>query len=394
MWTPKGDTIPSLPWKDFQLRKVLMYYDGPRLELLKSKAGQWVLAWWLDGIEDVERWLLVPASEARLVEVLSGLMPTREALEQPEEGHLYLQDLDTRSGEPLMTMQVTASGLDPNALPMQGARLDIPLVGDILRISAKGRAHHLITKIEPAQSASPFVPAKVVGQFLSTLQRLVDSIGQANEGHPTMRAPIPIHLVEKTRLNPIAGFPGSFTFCLETEQEDDMFGESLVRRSLESLFALIDAGENETELSNLLRMLRGRVAKNYDDLLTVISASADSASIRWHEHGLRLHRQAGVSAASAQHIRQIIALSQNTLQEYVHVRGKLQGGNVRTLRFELVDEKTGERISGAVDEMAEEKLEAVRFNSLCDVTLTPRLDVLSATGEERTSYTLVDIHMV
>lgn len=395
MWEPKGQQIPSLPWKDFPFRKVLLYYDGPRLELLRTNAGQNVLLWWLDADESIERWLYLPISASRLAQVLSGAITPRTALEQPEDGYLYLTDLGTITGEPQRTFQATADGLDASVLPAQNTRLGVPISSEILALPLNGRAHQLVAKLKPTDPNSRYVEARVVGQFLSTLQRFVDSIGQAIDGKPSMRGPISSQLLAKTKLNTVAGYPsGSLTVFLESEGQDDLFSDSLVRRSFESMFGLIEAGHDLDKLTEILVKLRGRVAKNYGDLLDIISASTDSAWIGWHEHGTHLQSEAELTAPSASIIREMIAVARKDLQELIQIRGMWTGGNLRLLRFEVVDQQNMERFSGIVDEAAESNIKRVNLGTIYDVTLEPKLDIAVTTGEERTTYTLTDIRPI
>jgi hypothetical protein len=394
MWVPKGQQIPSLPWKDFPFRKVLLYYDGPRLELLRTTAGQNVLLWWLDAEESTERWLYLPLSTSRLAQVLSGAITTRAALEQPEDGYLYIVDLNANTGEPQRTFQATADGLDASVLPAQNARLDVPISSELLQLPLNDRAHQLVTKLEPTDPNSRKVQARVVGQFLSTLQRLVDSIGQAITGQATMRGPISSELLAKTKLNTVAGYPGSLTLYLESEGQDDLFSYSVIRLAIESMFSLIEAGNDLAKLTENLNKLRGRVAKNYEDLLGIISVSTGSLWIGWHEHGVHLQREAKLTAQSASNIRDIIAAASSNIQELIKIRGTFMMGSLRTLRFEVVDEQSGERFSGLVDEVAEDKIKGVNLGSIYDVTLKPKLEISVTTGEERTTYTLTDIRSI
>ena len=41
-----GTVIPNPMWSGFSFDRVLDYYDGPRLLLQRSLAGQLFLAWW------------------------------------------------------------------------------------------------------------------------------------------------------------------------------------------------------------------------------------------------------------------------------------------------------------------------------------------------------------
>ncbi len=388
----QGQRLAFLPWDGFQSRQTLLSYDGPRLELLRTYGGQNVLRWWLDADSNTTRRVYLPISEGRLVEVLGGVLPARSALEQPEDGYVYVVDEDNQTGQDKQIIQTTGDALDRDALPIPEVRLDVTIPTDLLRVPSNPRAHQLITRLMPSDRNAVYVPTRVAGLYLSAVQRLIDSLGQAVDGHPSMRGPISADLLAKTRLNTVAAYPASLTLYLESDKGDDLFNSSLVRSSLESLFRLLEAGSAEGKLFQELRVLRGRVAKNYDDLLAIIALSAASASLSWHEHGLHLARQATVTAETAVGIREVITGMRSSLQERLTLRATLISGSLRTLRFEI-DDQSGERISGFVDDEARDQMK-IRLGGLCDVTLEPQIDVSVATGEERTTYILKSIRPV
>ena len=71
----EGTVIPNPMWSGFSFDRVLDYYDGPRLLLQRSLAGQLFLAWWSDSDSSTDRWIYLPISEQRLHSVLSGKIP-------------------------------------------------------------------------------------------------------------------------------------------------------------------------------------------------------------------------------------------------------------------------------------------------------------------------------
>lgn len=118
-------------WSGFSFDRVLQYYDGPRLLLRKSKAGQLFLAWWCDSDETTDRWIYLPVSESRICTILSGEIPDLEALQNPEDGHLFVVDIDGDSEFIVQTVMTNANLLPPEALPSPKVRLSIPMPEEI-----------------------------------------------------------------------------------------------------------------------------------------------------------------------------------------------------------------------------------------------------------------------
>ena len=387
----QGTRLPAPMWSSFSFERVLQYYDGPRLLLQKNQAGQLYLAWWSDADETTERWIYLPISETRLYSVLSGIIPSHEALRDPEDGFLLVVDrnLDDQDIETVLT---DLDALPENAFPLPHAKLSIPIPEGVSGIPSRGRAHILDVKLEGNPSdETGRVGARIVGQFIGNLQRLLDALGQVIEGHPTQRGVIPDSVKSMTRLDIIGGYVGSFGVRFETHAEDDMLGESLVRNSLARLFDLFEAGDEEHRLTHQLTLLKGRVANNYSDLLATIESSIPSATINWSQPGRLLPREALISQESARNILAQIDAATDIIKETLEIEGILLGGNVRTLRFEVKENATNERFEGAVEPNAIDQLERLTLGSQCQVNLLPHLQVNAATGEERTTYTLLEI---
>ncbi len=387
-----GTRLPNPPWSAFSFDRVLQYYDGPRLVLQKSQSGQLYLAWWSDSDESTDRWIYLPLSEGRLRAILSGEIPSFEGLENPEDGHLFVVDMDLETDSIVQTILTDASALPEDSLPLPRARLNIFVPEEISGLPSRERAHILDIRIEASPSDSTGrVSAKTVGQFLGNLQRLVDAIGQAKSGNPTTRGGIPDSILDQTRLDPVNTYMGSFGIRLETNQEDNLFGMSLAGDSLEGLFDLLDAGYRATELVGQLTQLKSRVAKNYKDLLSTIETSLGAASLTWNQYRTMRRRQGRITRESARNIIAQIDAASDAIQENLSLQAKFLAGNIRNLRFEIETLDNKERFDGIFHEEAIEEVEVVTLGSSCQVILQPNLQVNEATGEERTTYILLSI---
>ena len=124
-----GTRVPHSFWNSIVFEQVLEYYDGPRLLLQRSRAGQLYLAWWNDSEGPIDRWIYLPVSQFRLHEVLSGQLTVLEALNDPEDGDLLVTDVDARENEVLQSIATTVSALPKDSLPLEGVRLDVPVPG-------------------------------------------------------------------------------------------------------------------------------------------------------------------------------------------------------------------------------------------------------------------------
>ena len=387
-----GVILPNPPWKAFSFDRVLQYYDGPRLLLQRSQSRQLYLAWWSDSDELTERWIYLPVSEHRLQEILSGELPSLDGLNAPEDGCLFVVDKDSNTDSITRTVLTDASALPSDALPRQGARLNIPVPEEVGGLATRERAHLLNVKLESKLSdPTGRISAKIAGQLIGNLQRLIDAVGQAKAGEPTSRGGIPDSILNDTRLDPVSTYTGSFGIRFETNRQDDLFGESLAKQSLEGLFDLLDVRYEPSKLTLQLTELKARVAKNYKSFLSTIETSLSAASLSWSQPSQMYLRQISINQETARNIiAQIDSVAELT-RDSMTLEAKFVGGNVRTLRFEIETLDTSERFDGWIHEDAISEVERTTLNSSCRVILQPNLQVNEVTGEERTTYTLLSI---
>ena len=275
---------------------------------------------------------------------------------------------------------------------MSGARLNIPLPEEISHIAPSERAHLVdITLDSDRPDTTRRVGALAFGRFVASFQRLIDALGQAKLGRPSSQGPIPGSILERTKLDMIAGYTGSFGVRFETQEHDDMLGHSLARDCLEALFGLLAVEDDPTGLMIQLQELRSRVASNYQNLLDAVQGSIPIVRLNWTPPGHGPSRHAVLTQEAAKSIYDRIQAVRDTIQDDLEMTGRLIGGNVRSLFFEIHRLDDGHRFLGRIHESVVNKLDTIPLGTACRVVLSPRLEVSEATGEERTRYELVDI---
>ena len=127
----EGERLSEPPWSEFTIDEVLIYYDVPRMLLQKSVEGQLYLAWWHNESAPVERWIYLPVSEGRLRAILSGEMADRYAMDDPEDGYVYVVDWDWEKDGIRQTVKTTTAALPQDALPHPDVKLSIPIPKEI-----------------------------------------------------------------------------------------------------------------------------------------------------------------------------------------------------------------------------------------------------------------------
>lgn len=387
----EGIAAPHSLWNSVVSEQILGYYDGPRLLLRRSRAGQLYLSWWIDSEEPVDRWVCLAVSQVRLGDVLSGRLTVLEALTDPEDGHLLVVDVDAEENEPLWSVATTLQALPHDSLPSEDYRLDIPmsmLADDHIREGAHQLGVRLLGETRSA-------PVAAIGKLFSSIQGALDAIGQALVTMaPATQGPVPDSIREQTRLNLVGTYAGSLGLRLETGAVGGPMTGSIAGDSIEWLFKLLESDQQFIYSDECQRVLNSRVAKNYKDLLLAIEMASRDASITWHQHGAaEAARELRVTPDAAKNKRDEIESAESADTETLQLNGVFEAGNIRTGWFKFLDWDTKELLGGRLsrDLMREVDEDSIPLGMLCRVVADSRQSTNRATGETKSRYTFLSI---
>lgn len=86
----------SIDYDFSSFRKIadLVYFDGPFLSHYVSNKGDDYLFYWVDRDDKDNRWLVLRVSLASLHKYIGKELTLRELIEHPNDGYLYVVDID------------------------------------------------------------------------------------------------------------------------------------------------------------------------------------------------------------------------------------------------------------------------------------------------------------
>ena len=122
----KGSLLPSLPWGEISFDEVLDQYEQACITLQRGQSGELYLTWWSDADTEVERWICLPLTDARLRAIFAGEIAPRNAMENPEDGYLLAVDIDLATDAVVRVVKTTAAAFPQDALPHPEAHLRKP----------------------------------------------------------------------------------------------------------------------------------------------------------------------------------------------------------------------------------------------------------------------------
>lgn len=387
---PKGTVLG-----DLSLRQVLEYYDFPRLFTCQSITGQSYVAVSTFDDEQESHWLYLPISSLRLATALDGGLSLRDAFRQPEGGYLVRLISRIEKSKPELSFvlpeQVPDEDLPSPDYTVAGqpevAGLDTLLSAREVAVSTRRETFNY--RIFPNQPNAHEVPARKLGGILTSTQELVDALGQASLGQPTVRGPIAAELLQQTKVNVSHVFQGSFGVQFRSTQYSDLLSQSTLAAALRELANLLQAEDSEDHLSDKLHALKGRVASKYRRLLKELADIDSGLALDWGSVNASDGGQFELTAAQVKRAYAIVDRIDIAMAQEITVSGKLIGLNTRTQRYEILSSEDGRTYAGKVAEEAKLEVPNPAIGQFYEADLRMLVETQSTSGDELIRWVLV-----
>ncbi|MFO0965654.1 MAG: DUF6575 domain-containing protein [Gemmataceae bacterium] len=125
MWQPSGKPVDPERFAALRPIQTLYEFDGPRTFTFRDRDGELCLAHWCDEERETSRFIVVAFSNALVSRLEQGLLPIRQALEQPR-AWLVDQGAD---GSVRAAWRVELEDIPEEALPKPGIPLQPQVKG-------------------------------------------------------------------------------------------------------------------------------------------------------------------------------------------------------------------------------------------------------------------------
>jgi hypothetical protein len=379
-----------------ELLEVYEEYDGPRLFSCRNSAGQIYLAMWIEKSRDSDNWLYVPVSKERFEYVRSGGIDLRDAFLAAEDGFVFV--INTSLIEEKASFDIkTSAELDDRWLPDIGEYINlhtttIPLLeNEIQKIALSKRRDILHLRLNIPDSRRPEAPARILGNFLKSIQDIMDAIGNVLESRDIARGPIPQAQIAKTQLVVTRTFAGSFGVELSSSQEADLFGDTTTYNAIEYFVSLLNSGSDPERLRQILHELKIRPASKYRELLTNVLKTNTGFNIDWASPVEGRKGSANLNVANAKEVIVIIDEIESEEPYEYDVIGILIGMNIRTKVYEIKDTDQNRKISGKILEEAVHQVENATINREYLARIREIPEILPVTGETKYKKQLVSL---
>ncbi|XLZ69745.1 DUF6575 domain-containing protein [Massilia sp. SR12] len=335
------------------LVRTIEHYDFPRLFTCQNTTQQSYLV--LSTYDDDERceWLYLPVSSLRLNSILTGEISLLNGFLMSEGG--FVLAVTTFPNEPTLIEYRLPEQLSEDDLPSADYWLKEDLdtskdeaIIDPKAVASASRRETFNYRIFPDNKSKHEIAARKLGGILTNTQELIDALGQAVDGQPTVRGPLPLELLSQTKVNVAHVFRGSFGVQFRAGQHSDLFADSKVSEALNEFGNLLSAADSEDLLSNKLHALKGRVASKYRRLLKELNDVNSGLVLDW---GSVNANRGGTYSLTSEQVAQaylIVDRIDIEMSDEISVEGQLVGFNSRTHRYEIRATDGGKNYSGKV----------------------------------------------
>tara|TARA_R110002167_G_scaffold70453_2_gene198685 strand:- start:93715 stop:94914 length:1200 start_codon:yes stop_codon:yes gene_type:complete len=379
-----------------ELLEVFEYYDFPRIFSCKNQTGQIYIVLSTHDDEDFCEWIYTPVSHERYNALCEGAIDLRSGIEQSENGFVFT--VETYSGsaakiEYRLIEQISDSELPSESYMLRSAKAPEECLFDIdvNRVAKSTRREAFNYHIFPTDARRHEIPARKLGSVLSTSQELIDALGQAALGIPTVRGAISSEILMKTRVNVCHVFKGSFGVQFQASQHSDLFDSSLISNALEEMGNLVLAADSESLLSNKLHSLRGRVASKYRRLLKELNDIESGIRFDWGAVG---EGKGGLFELTRDQVARAYVIVDKidiAMAEEIVVHGRLIGFNSRTKRYEIHSSREEKIYSGKVSDDAFISVDHPAIGNNYSASLRMLVETQSSSGDELIRWVMVGL---
>jgi len=379
-----------------RLEHVIEYYDFPRIFSCRSSTGQLYISLSTYDDENECRWLYLPVTHSRCAAIFRGEFNLRMAFRAPEGG--FLVEAKTYSNARDEAFYILPDQVDDTDLPAE--HYDVPNHLDVSselqrappqEVALATRRETFDYRIYPGVPRAHEIPARKLGNILSVTQELIDALGQAATGVPTVRGPIPAELLQKTKVNVTEVFHGSFGVQFLAANYNDLLGESTVASAIFEMTNLLRAADSEELLSNKLHVLHGRVASKYRRLLKELSDIESGLALDWGSVNQEAGGQFFLSADEVKRAYAVVDKIDIAMAEEVTITGKLIGFNTRTRSYEIESGSDNKSYRGKVAEEAIIEVTNPAVGEYYMARLRMLVETQSTSGDELVRWILVGL---
>lgn len=401
-----------------EIDEVFIDYDGPQLFSARTASGRRFVVMHAPADGELDNWLYVEVSEARLQAFGANLISPRVLFGEPESQVLQLLSFDA-NGSLQKFSSVAPADLPRDYLPSElVAKASLEVSG--LRNANENFPVSLVdpqhmweldkptieflkrnrTPVEVAAERSGRVVADIVfgegsgrihlslptlGGVLTASQRLLDALAVPDS---SLHGPIPLLTRQRTQMDAIAIFPSSFGLRIETH-EGSILEQSDSRVAMERLVVLLGAGADPDGLSQILPQIGKRALLQYKAFAKAVGRSGTDIQLKVGLPGAPSSLVAALSADQVVDLQRLLDAETKKTEEVRQIKGRLVAASLRTKFFLIEDDENS--YSGRINDNCLPKVDGKPLGGFFTVTIRILKQIDETSGDITEKYELIEI---
>jgi hypothetical protein len=367
--------------------RVLVFNDFPELFIAKDNSGLNYLCLLAKLFENGYEYLCISVSSELLHKFLTGKRDLRSIYVNPE-----LKEWWTTNDTSESTFEVNLFSTelpDDELLPEAGYFYTDELDDDIIRKEVIDHNNVIIHLILSDNSNSQSIAIQDLGDFSKLYQVIIENSYKKailNSGLKDKRSFI---IPKNYLLRAFASSPGSFNLHLKSTSDKDLFGNSIIEEGLKKLDQIISNTENQEELIEILRSVKGHTINNYKKLLERIIDKNVTFKYKWVSPNKTEINTRTITTDYASEVKEILSLKDELTEEIKIFTGLVKQADVDRGNWRISNEEDGKDYSGTSSGQLLQgiTLKTVRYKFTCKEVI----EALRVTEKENVTYDLIDV---
>jgi hypothetical protein len=230
------------------------------------------------------------------------------------------------------------------------------------------------------------IPIDDLGDFIKLYQGLVENAYKKSILSSELKEKKSFIIPANYKLEAFAASPGSFNLHLVSRSNKDLFGNSIIEEGLRRINDIITYTENEEELIESLRQIKGHAISNYRKLLEKIINRNITFKYKWHSPSSSVIHSRSINKQYASKIKDILDLKDELVEEIKEFIGLVKQADVERGSWRITNEEDGKDYTGESEGHLLDgiTLETVRYKFVCEEII----EAMKVTEKEKTNYRL------
>lgn len=395
-WLPRNTSLGSLT-----LIETYEFYDGPRFFSCQSATGQKYLATWIEEMDTSDLWLYLPVSEQRFRTVRSGGISPHTAFKEPESPVFVIEMPTDGDFQDRITELRHGADIPEEWLPENGYYLDLktdtapPAIPgtELAQLARQQRRPLFRIEVDPSFSTRTTAPTRAVGNLLNLTQNLLDNVGQSVRAFGSdvgQRGRIPNDILSQTASEIVSLSAASVVIDIGSTGRFDLFG-SVFEEAAKTIVDTLAMDEGSNDFRQAVRSLTPRAAKSFRTFVSHVARMDGPAVMALANDDATYHEARLSKEKLVNMVETVNDLTPDEEEEPIRARIFVFRADTKRNTFAATDTRTGETISGFIDEAAQPKFGIFPLSAEYDAIIAVSRVTDEITNEVHHTYRLLQI---